>query len=179
MKKANSEKAIAVIYKSQYGTTRQYAQWIAETLDAPLYEHANIKPSQLREFDTVVYGGGLYAGGIDGVKLVTKGDCKRLVVFTVGLADPKTTDYSKILNKNFSPEKLSEIKIFHLRGGIDYKKLGLVHKGMMATLKKITERTPLDKRIEEDALFLESYGGQLDFMDKSTIVPLIEYVCAV
>jgi hypothetical protein len=52
---------------------------------------------QLQDFDVVIYGGGLYAGGIIGSKLVTKNPCKSLVLFTVGLADPLITDYSEII----------------------------------------------------------------------------------
>ena len=56
---------IAVVYKSRYGTTKQYAEWIAKALDAILLEASVVKPSQLASFDIVVYGGGLYAGRID------------------------------------------------------------------------------------------------------------------
>ena len=121
---------IAVVYKSKYGTTKQYAEWIAEELGAPLFEVSSIKPLQLMDYDVVVYGGGLYASGIDGIKLVTKNPCKSLVVFTVGLADPIITDYSAVLAKNIPSERLPKVKVFHLRGGIDYGKLNLVHKVM-------------------------------------------------
>ena len=53
---------IAVIYKSKYGSTKQYAEWIAQALDAPLFEASSVNPAQLAEYDVVVYGGGLYAG---------------------------------------------------------------------------------------------------------------------
>jgi len=108
---------VAVIYKSKYGTTKRYAQWIAQALDAPIFDASSIQPSQLSNYDTVIYGGGLYARGIDGVKLVTESFDKTLVLFTVGLADPKITDYTPILEKTFTPEQLSKIKVFHLRGG--------------------------------------------------------------
>lgn len=54
----NNTKQIAVIYKSKYGSTKQYAEWIAKELDASLFEATNIKPSQLLDYDVVVYGGG-------------------------------------------------------------------------------------------------------------------------
>ena len=167
---------IAVIYKSKYGTTKQYAEWIAVELNAALYEASSVKPVQLKSFDVVIYGGGLYAGGIDGVGLVTKNPCKNLVVYTVGLADPESTDYTAILKKNFDEVFLSQIKVFHLRGGMDYKKLNLIHKGMMGMLRKITSKKPESEIIDEDKLFLETYGTKLDFMDKNTIKPLVEYV---
>ncbi len=166
--------SIAVIYKSPYGTTRQYAKWIAKALGAELFEASSIKPAQLSSYDVVVYGGGLYAGGIAGVGLVTKNPCKSLIVFTVGLANPALTDYSAILNKNFSHGLLAKTKVFHLRGGIDYKRLGFVHKSMMAMMRKMIAGKS-DKG-EEDQLFLETYGGKVDFTDRNTIEPLVAYV---
>jgi len=172
---------IAVIYKSKYGTTKQYAQWIADELNASLFEASEIKPSQMKDYDVVVYGGGLYAGGIIGVKLVTENPCNCLIVFTVGAADPETTDYSAILSKNFTQDLLSKVKVFHLRGGIDYTKLNIVHKGMMAMLKGMTARATKKSSSEiseEDKLFFESYGKIIDFTDKTTVKPLIDYVRA-
>jgi len=168
---------IAVIYKSKYGSTKQYAEWISEELNASLYEAASINPSRLSAFDVVVYGGGLYASGINGVKLVIKNPCKSLVVFTVGAADPNTTDYSRILRKNFTREFLLKAKVFHLRGGIDYNRLGFVHKIMMAMVKRTrVDNNPQEQRSEEDRLFLETYGNKFDYTDKTTIKPLVDYV---
>jgi len=167
---------IAVIYKSHYGTTKQYAEWIAEVLGASLLEASSVKPQQLMDYDIVIYGGGLYAGGILGVKLVTKHPCKSLVVFTVGLADPEITDYSNTLSQSFSPERLAQAKIFHLRGGVDYSKLKFLHKAAMAMVKKVAEKKLAAERTSEDNAALEAYGRKVNFMDKAAIAPLVEYV---
>ena len=169
-------KNIAVIYKSYYGTTKRYAEWIAEELNAPLFEVSDIKPAQLLNYDVVIYGGGLYAGGIIGSKLVEKNPCKSLVLFTVGLATPETTDYTDILAKNFSVEQLSMIKVFHLHGGIDYKKLGIVHRITMAVVKRKTKKTPPAGRTSDVNLLLQTYGGKIDFTDRETIKPIVDYI---
>jgi menaquinone-dependent protoporphyrinogen IX oxidase len=171
-------KNIAVIYKSIYGTTKRYAEWIAEELGASLLEMSTVKPAQLMDYDVVVYGGGLYAGGIAGVKLVAKNPCKSLVVFTVGLATPEITDYTEKLTKSFTAERLKRIKVFHLRGGIDYGRLSMVHKAMMAVMKNETEKKPVAERTSDDGLLLETYGGKCDFVDRETIKPLVDYVRA-
>ncbi|GHT56820.1 flavodoxin [Spirochaetia bacterium] len=165
-----------VIYASKYGAAKQYAAWIAEELHAVLLEQGQVSPAQLQEFDCVIYGGGLYASGILGASLVTKNPCKILVVFTVGLADPKNTDYTHILKKNFSPESTQPLKVFHLRGGIDYKKLGPVHRIMMAMLKRQIAGKPDTAQTEEDRAFVEIYGKKVDFTDRYTIAPLVEFV---
>ncbi|MDL2232025.1 flavodoxin domain-containing protein [Ruminococcaceae bacterium OttesenSCG-928-L11] len=165
-----------VIYTSKYGTTEQYARWIAEELDAPLCEASSVKPSSLMDYDVVIYGGGLYAGGIIGSKLVAKNPCKALIVFTVGLATPETTDYSEILKRAFTREQLSAMKLFHFQGGIDYGMLGVVYKAMMAVMKKQIMKIPPTERSSDDRELLETYGGKVDFTNRATIKPLVDYV---
>ena len=171
-------KKIAVIYKSKYGATKRYAQWIAGSLEAELFEASGVKPSQLQDWDVVVYGGGIYASSISGVKLVAENACKSLVVFTVGIADPAITDYSDILAKNFKPERLPQVKAFHFRGGIDYAKLSLVHKGLMAMVNKHAQKKPTEQRTSDDLAVLETYGKKADFTDESATRLLVEYILA-
>ncbi len=78
--------------------------------------------------------------------------------------------------KNFPKSHREEIKFFHLRGGIDYKKLSLVHKSMMAMLKKVTTKKPKDKLTDEEREFLATYGDKVDFTDKNKIIPLVNYI---
>jgi menaquinone-dependent protoporphyrinogen IX oxidase len=179
MERETSKMKTAVIYASKHGATKQYADWIAEELRAELLKAGSVSPAQLQGFDCVIYGGGLYAGGILGAGLVAKNPCKNLVVFTVGLADPKNTDYTHILKKNFPPGSTQPLKVFHLRGGIDYKKLGPVHRAMMAMVKKQVEKKPEASLAGDDKAFLETYNKQVDFIDRSAIVPLVEFVCGI
>lgn len=169
-------KRILVAYTSKYGSTRKYAEWIASALDADLFVARTVDPKVFSQFDVVIYGGGLYAGGIAGVKLVTQNPSKKLIVFTVGLADPNSTDYSAIINKNFTSELRAKTKFFHLRGGIDYKKLGPVHKAMMAMMKRKIQRKPESEREAEDKEFLDTYNSKVHFEDRDTIDLLVAYV---
>ena len=171
-------KKVAVIYQSKHGTTKQYAQWIAGALNAAPVEASTVKPAQLTEYDIVIYGGWLFAGKISGVKLVTKHTCNALVVFTVGITDPQTTDYTSILAENFTPELLPNIKVFHLRGGIDYRKLGFVQKSMMTMVKKYAEKKSPDEYSSENRAVLETYGETVDFTDISAIAPIVDCVRA-
>jgi hypothetical protein len=128
-------------------------------------------------YDCVIYGGGLYAGGILGVDLVAKNTCKNLVLFTVGLANPATTDYSAILRKSFPQGLPLHTQVFHLRGGIDYENISLVHRGMMAIMKKMTiGKRAYNKLSDEEKDFVDTYGGKVDFTDKASVAPLVAYV---
>jgi hypothetical protein len=116
----------------------------------------------------------MYAGMVFNSSQIKKLTFKNLVLFTVGLADPKTTDYSTHLEKMFPKGVPENTKVFHLRGGIDYTKLSFMHKKMMGMLKTVDskEKNPS----EEEQLFVSTYGGMVDFSDRDSIKPLVEYV---
>lgn len=167
-----------VVYSSKYGSTQRYAEWIAEALGCPLRKAADTRIEDLLAHDPIVYGGGLYASGINGVSLITKNyerlQGKTLIVFTVGLADPAIEEqFEPILSKNFSPAMREHIRIFHLRGGIDYRRLGMLHKSMMAMLKKMVDKKPEADRTDEDREMLATYGAVVDFTDPASIGPLV------
>lgn len=170
-----------VVYKTKYGHTQNYAKWIAEKLNCDLYDSSDIKVEKLFNYDNIIYGGGLYASGILGVDIITKNfdklKNKNLIVFTVGLADPNIkSQFLPIINKNFTDEMQKKVNIFHLRGGIDYKKLGILHKAMMSALKKMVKNKKEEEMTDEDKMMLNTYGEVVDFTDKTTIEPLISYV---
>ena len=168
---------ILITYTSKHGSTQKYAGWIADALGAGICPASKVKPDMLSQYDIVVHGGGLYAGGVAGLKRITENNlCKNLVVFTVGLADPASTDYSDIIKRNLSQELLAKTKIFHLRGGIDYTQLGPVHKIMMAMMRRMILKKPESERKDDDAEFLENYNKKVNFEDKQTIDPILSYV---
>lgn len=172
---------VVVVYKSKYGSTKKYAEWISEELCCDLFECSKLSVEKLNDYDTVIYGGGLYASGINGIDMITKNyeklKEKKLIVFTVGLANPNIeSQFTPILNKNFTEEMQKNIKIFHLRGGIDYKELGLIHKSMMAMMRKMVASKKEEELTDEDKQMLETYGEKVDFTDKATIEPIISYV---
>ena len=172
---------IAITYKSKYGSTKKYAEWIAQETKGDLFESSKVSIEKLKQYDTIVYGGGLYANGISGSSIITKNyedlKGKKLVVFTVGIApteDEKT--FLPIIEKIFSKEMRENIHFFHFRGGLDYKDLGMLHKSMMAMLKTQTGKKGPKKISDEDIETLVTNKGKLDFVDKDSIEPLLDYL---
>lgn len=173
-----------VVFESKYGATRQYAHWIAEALGCDLFEKKHIKPQQLQAYDTIVYGGGLYAGSVSGIDLLTKNfgalAGKNLVLFTCGLADPadnaNVEHIHNTLAKLMTPDMLARVQVFHLRGGIDYSRLSFLHKIMMGMLHKALLRKDRSTLRQEDREMLDSYGQRVDFVDKDAILPMLEYM---
>ena len=50
-----------VIYKSKYGSTKAYAEWIAEELSCSAVDVKSIKVEDILGYDVIVYGCCLYA----------------------------------------------------------------------------------------------------------------------
>ena len=175
-------KKCIVIYESKYGTTKKYAEWIAEDLGADLYERKAASADALTGYDVIVYGGGLYAGGVSGLPFITKNfdkiKDKKILLFTCGLGDPNVSEnvksIQKSLDKVLSPEMKKTVEIYHLRGGMDYSTLSFMHKSMMSMVQKsVAKKDPKDMT-QEDIEMLETYGKVVDFTDRSTIKPLVD-----
>lgn len=172
---------IAVIYKSKYGSTKKYAEWIANEVNGELFECSQVKVDNLLQYETIVFGGGLYASGINGISLITKNfeiiKNKNIIIFTVGLASTEDKEIFKpIIEKNCTEEMRKKIQFFHMRGGIDYKNLNFPHKTMMAMLKMMVSKKKTEELSEDDKMMLETYGDKVDFTDIKTIEPLVLYI---
>ncbi|MEG0379764.1 MAG: flavodoxin domain-containing protein [Eubacterium sp.] len=165
-----------VTYQSKYGSTEKYAKWIAESLNCASIPIKQVKKEDFEKVDVFIFGGGLYATGIEGLKeFKTKAAAfpeKKWVIFTMGLSDPQKTDYSEVIDHNFTPEEKQNTTFFHLRGGIDYKKLSFVHRGMMAMMHKMINKNPSP----DHQAFNDSYGKAVDFSDLQSIQPLLDYI---
>lgn len=169
-----------VIYKSKYGSTKAYAQWIAEELNCEAVDAKTVKADDLSQYDTIIYGGGLYAEVINGVTLITKNldklTGKKIAVYTTGITPLDCRDYydKLVIEKNFKPEMPDQIKIFNFLGKMIIDELSIVHKTAIKTLKKIMSGK--ENPTEMEKLLVELCDSDGDFTDKNAISELIEYI---
>ena len=158
----------AVIYQSTYGTTRTYAEQIAQELGADLIECKKAKISELAGYDTIIFGGGIYAGRIAGSELIRKNyeklKDKRLVVFSVGFTPQARTDVlDEVRLSSFEADQLKNITTFHFRGGVDFKKLNLHHRFLFSIKRLLLSMQPESKLTDENKRFLKLYGKSIEF----------------
>lgn len=169
-----------VIYKTKYGATKKYAEWIAEELDCEVKNVKDVKIDELTKYDNIIYGGGLYAEVIDGVVFITRNldklEGKKIVIFSTGITPLKYREYydKLVIEKNFKPEMLDKIKVFNFMGKMIIDELSLVHKSALKTLKQImlAKKEPT----EMEKLLIELCDANGDFTDRESIKDLIEYV---
>jgi menaquinone-dependent protoporphyrinogen IX oxidase len=160
----------AIVYKSNYGSTEQYARWIAEATGGDLFTLPRLKVQQLSGYDTIVIGGGLYAGGILGFSFFKK---KKLIVFSVGASFNTQKNTDSIKSSNMTEVMLKTVQYFHLRGGLDYPAMSPLHRFGMWCMKKIQEQIPENQRDSEAEGIIASYGKKISFVDKKSLDPLI------
>lgn len=168
-----------VIYKSKYGSTKRYAEWISNKLDADLFEVSKVKKETLSQYETIIFGGALYAGGINGISFIRKNfeilKEKKLIVFVVGVSPVENKkDLEEVINKNFTPEMQGCIQVGYLRGALDYTKLSFKHRVMMWGLKQFLSK---QKELTEDQrVVLDTYGKTMNFIDQESIQSVIRLI---
>lgn len=167
-----------IIYKSKSGYTQTYAQWIAEELNCDVKSAEEVSKEQLQQYDVIVYGGGLYAMGINGVSLIKKNyealKNKKIIVWATGSNPGRHEELKSVWKHNFTDEELNMIKMFYLRGGFDYKLLKTRDKILMSMLKISLKAKK--QRTEDEQGLLDAYNIPEYHCDKKNIKELVEYV---
>lgn len=172
---------ILIVYKSVTGFTREYAETAAASLDCrclPLKgASARIVPSG----GTLVFGGRLHAGRLDGLKraleLYRASRPRRFVVFATGAmpADAEDT-VREMWENNLGPELLESVPHFYLPAGLRYDKMGLTDRLMMGGLKGFLRRK---KNKNESELSLERMiSGSYDISSPEYLEPMLRLLGA-
>ena len=171
-----------IIYGSEYGTTRQYAEELSKKTGIEAEEYTDV--DDINQYDTIVYIGALYAGSVLGMKKtlnkISDVKDKKIIIATVGLADPNDEDNRDTIRANIKkqlPEDVfNQASIHFLRGGIDYSKLGIKHKTMMSFIHRKVKGLKEEEMNAEIKAVVETYGKTVDYMDFDTLNPIIDEI---
>lgn len=167
-----------VIYNSQTGFTKRYAQWIAQTIKADCIEYSKAKNMNMDNCDAIVFGGWAVAGSISKLKWfkknISRWSDKKLVAFCVGASPIENPEIELTLPKNFTDEELKAVKWFYCPGGLDYEKMPLTSKTMMKMFVKVlnSKKDKTEADIEQIKMMSSSY----DISDIKYIEPIINYI---
>ncbi|MCR4989433.1 MAG: flavodoxin domain-containing protein [Lachnospiraceae bacterium] len=170
-----------IIYTSQTGFTKKYAEWIAQRVDADLLE---LKEAQKKDtgffadYDAIVYGGWAMAGTVFKSKWffdkASEWKEKRLAIFCVGGSPNENADVDVMLKKLLNDDQKQYIAAFYCQGGFNYEKMNtasrLAIKMFVGTLKKKKDQT------EEEKKMVEMISSSYDISDISYTDPIVEYL---
>lgn len=128
-------KKVLVLYKSKTGFSERYARWIADNLQCDLVELADFDKQTLSEYQLIVYGGGLYAGQINGIGKIKRWmkefPDKIWVVFATGATPSRKNNEEIFFKTNFRKGEVRPAHFFYLIAGINYEKMGVIDRLLM------------------------------------------------
>ena len=167
-----------VIYTSQTGFTKRYAQWIAEAVKGECLELSAVKKRSLEAYDAIVYGGWVCAGTIrklDWFKNQVNGwTDKKLAVFCVGGSPIDSPDIEPFLKKVSDDMKREDVGVFYCPGGFCYEKMPMASRLMMKAFTK-TLKSKKDKTEAEEAM-VKMISSSYDISDEKYIRPIVEFL---
>ena len=165
-----------VIYNSQTGFTKRYAEWIAEATGADCFALTDAKKKSMDDYDAIVFGGWACAGGISKLSWfkgnIDKWSGKKLIAFCVGGSPIENPEIEEALRKNFSDAEWEKVNVFYCPGGFNYDKMSAPSKLMMKMFIKAL-KAKKDKT-EEDEIMIKMISSSYDISDKKYIEPILE-----
>jgi menaquinone-dependent protoporphyrinogen IX oxidase len=168
----------AVIYRSKSGFVKNYALMLSDALTADVFNGEKVDFNELENYDTLIFGGGLYAVGINGLKFIKQAmetlRDKKIIVFACGASPPSDEIHEEVFERNFDEEERKKIKFYYLRGGFQYDRCTFKDKILMRLLKfKLNKKENLTP---DEKGMLAAYSKPVDFTNKKNISEIVCYV---
>ncbi len=172
----NAQK-ILILYKSVTGFTKEYAVTIAGKTNAACIPLKGATAKMLSDYDTVIFGGRLHAGTLDGLKqakaLFGQSSASHFFVFATGACPNQATDTIEEMWRNqFSPAELTEIPHFYMQAGLRYENMPLIDRLMMKGLRSFLNRKK--DLTESERQMASMIAGSFDISSEAYIAPLLE-----
>lgn len=144
-----------VIYNSQTGFTKQYAEWIAEAIGADCLDLSTAKGKNMDSYEAIIFGGWACAGSIHKLnwfkKNIEKWNNKKLIAFCVGGSPLDNPEIKPALRRNFTESELEKVSVFYCPGGFRYEKMSapsrLMMKMFLKALKAKKEKTEAEQEM--------------------------------
>lgn len=164
-----------VIYNSQTGFTKRYAQWIAEAAGADCFELSAAKKKDLTAYEAIIFGSWACAGSMSKISWfkgnIDKWADKKLIAFCVGAGPADNPEIETALKQIFNESEQKKVNIFYCPGGFNYEKMSAPSKLMMKLFIK-TLRAKKDKTEEEQAM-IKMLSQSYDISDRKYIEPIL------
>ncbi len=151
------ELKILILYRTKYGSTEQYARWIAEEVQADLVKIKDFDTALFDQYSAIIIGSPTYMGKIQIKDFLEKNwntlKAKPVFLFNTGLF-PGDSPESKKSYEMIPAHIRDHIEYIKLPGKIDMKKL------------KFTEKM-IAKMVKTD---------NPEIVSKDQIVPIVDWV---
>ena len=161
-----------IIYKSSTGFAEKYAGWLSEELQCDIKSFENRNDIDFSDYETVIYGGGIYAGSINGItwfkSKLPELQGKKVIVYATGAMPPDAPETKETIVKNLTETEAAQVEIFYFHSGLSYEKMGFKHKLMMKMFCKILKKSNPET--------YQVLRASFDHTSREDLKPLIDYV---
>lgn len=165
-------KAEAIVYESNTGFTKKYAELLSEATGLMAIEQKK-EGGQIKKGAEVIYMGWLMAGGVKGYKKAQKKYHVRALA-AVGMGSPSEKAVNDIIQKY----SISDTPVFYLQGGFDMNKLHGTYRFMMKNMAKMMGNAVSKKEVktDEELLMLDLIKNGRDFVTAEKLEPIMTWL---
>lgn len=165
-----------VIYNSQTGFTKRYAEWIAEAVKADCLELSVAKKKDLIAYEAIIFGSWACAGSISKISWfkdnVSKWADKKLIIFCVGGSPIDNPEIEQFFENFFKETEFKNVNVFYCPGGFNYEKMSVSSRLMMKMFVKALKAKKGKTEAEKEMIKIIS--SSYDISDKKYIEPILE-----
>lgn len=168
-----------ILYKSKYGAIKKYTEWLVEDTGFACVETEKADIKQVKKYDVIVLGGGIYASGIAGLSFLKKHidelKGKKIVVFCAGASPYEESAFQAIVEYNMK-DKLKNIPCYYCRGAWNMNIMSFKDKTLCKMLRKaVAKKDP--STYEPWMTALMAAGDDVcDWTDREYLKPLLEEI---
>lgn len=166
-----------IIYNSQTGFTKQYAQWLSEELACEVVSFNEAKSRKYDEYDNIIFGSWCHAGNIVKIdwfkQLMEEKPKKKYAIFAVGASPLENPEVDMLIDK-IIPEDSFNCKVFYCPGGIRYDKMKFLDRKLMKMFTKALSKKK-DATVAE-RMQAEMISHDYDIQEKKYIEPIIDWI---
>lgn len=168
-----------ILYQSKYGATKKYAEWLQEATQFDCMETRKADIKNVKDYDVIILGGGVYAAGIAGLSFLKKNmqylKGKKIAVFCVGASPYDEKAFTEVREHNLKDE-LKELPCFYCRGAWDEDAMHFLDRTLCKMLQNaVANKDPENCEPWEKAL-LSAVGQKCDWTDRKYLEPILEYI---
>lgn len=172
-----------VIYTSKRGSTKQYAEWIAEELGCAAVPLSGVDWSvtDLSEYDCIIYGGWIRGSGIvdfgSFAKHLDAGLMERLIVFGVGFADETAENYTQVWGYSIGridPENRNGAILYILGGRYDPGAVTGFDRFLMKIMRTVLISGSTKDAKSAAGMMRDRIDNGCDMVDRGNIASLVK-----
>lgn len=165
-----------ILYFTAYGTTRQYAEWISEEIDADICNYKEAADSAIEDADYLIIGSFVMAHKLIISRWLAKKEKllqgKKLFFYSVSGAKPGDKELDTIFEVSLPESLLKEARTYRFGGKMRYEDLSKFHKVMIKIGTLIEKDPDIKAEMKKDMKIAK------DNIDQTYTKPLITDVKA-